>query len=94
MLTKVILFCCVGGQPLTRLFGKESHTNIKYGGGDEQSHTVEKVFGCGLLVDLFCFSVLGYGCFVSRGERHYRCSYCTAVVLFGGSCLDVIWDYD
>ena len=53
MLTKVILFCCVSGQLLTRLFGKEAHMNIKYGGGDEQSHTVEKVFGCGLLVDLF-----------------------------------------
>ena len=85
MLAKVILFCCVSGQLLTRLFGKEAHMNIKYGGGDEQSHTVEKVFGCGLLIDLFCFSVLGYGCFVSRGERRYRCSYYTVVVLFGGS---------
>jgi hypothetical protein len=55
VLAKVILFCCVGGQPPTRLFGKDAHTNIKYGGGDEQSHTVEKVFGCGLLVDCFTF---------------------------------------
>ena len=42
VLARVILFFCVGGQPLTQLFGKEAHMEIKLGGDDKQSHTLSE----------------------------------------------------
>ena len=50
-----------------QVLGRKRHTRIQgmVVDFDEQLHTFEEVFGCGLLVGLFCFSVLGCGCFGS-----------------------------
>ena len=47
----------MGGQPSARLFGKDARTNIKDGGGDDQSHTLGESYWlrfAGWFVLLFC----------------------------------------